>query len=304
MNHALLLLTCLLAAPALAKVQVVATITDLGSLAAEAGGDLVEVTTLARSTQDPHFVDARHSLVLGLSKADLLVHVGMEMETGWLPTLLTSSRNGRIQVGAPGNLNCATLIQPLEVPAEKIERAMGDIHPGGNPHYTKDPRNAVPLVRGMAARLAAVDPDHAATYQQNAARFEARLREKLSGWEAALRPFRGTTVITFHRSWSYLSAWAGFEQVAFMEPKPGLPPSAQHVAQVLITARARKVPLVLQEDWYSAQASELVAQKSGARLVRVPGMVPEGQGYLDYVDRLVAAVTAALPAAAPPAAAR
>jgi zinc/manganese transport system substrate-binding protein len=301
MNHALLLWMCLFAAPALAKVRVVATITDLGALAAEAGGELVEVATLARSTQDPHFVDARHSLVLELARADLLVHVGMDLETGWLPTLLTSSRNGGIQAGAPGNLNCATLIQPLEVPAEKIERAMGDIHPGGNPHYTRDPRNAVALVRGMAARLAAVDPGHAAAYQQNAARFEARLREKLAGWEAALRPFRGTPVITFHRSWSYLSAWAGLEQVAFMEPKPGLPPSAQHVAQVLVTARARKVPLVLQEDWYSAQASELVAQKSGARLVRVPGLVPEGQSYLAYMDALLRAVTAALSGAGAPA---
>lgn len=301
MNKTLLALLCLLSAPALAKVKVVATITDLGALAAEAGGDLVEVTTLARSTQDPHFVDARHSLVLGLAKADLLVHVGMEMETGWLPTLLTSSRNGAIQVGAPGNLNCSTLIQPLEVPAEKIERAMGDIHPGGNPHYTKDPRNAVPLVRGMAARLAALDPANATAYGQNAARFEARLREKLVSWEAALRPYRGMPVITFHRSWSYLSAWAGLEQVAFMEPKPGLPPSAQHVAQVLLTARARRVPLILQEDWYTAQASELVAQKSGAKLVRVPGMVPEGQAYLPYMDGLVGAVAGALAQARAPA---
>jgi len=301
MNKTLLALLCLLSAPALAKVKVVATITDLGALAAEAGGDLVEVTTLARSTQDPHFVDARHSLVLGLAKADLLVHVGMDMETGWLPTLLTSSRNGAIQVGAPGNLNCATLIQPLEVPAEKIERAMGDIHPGGNPHYTKDPRNAVPLVRGMAARLAALDPANASAYGQNAARFEARLREKMVSWEAALRPYRGMPVITFHRSWSYLSAWAGLEQVAFMEPKPGLPPSAQHVAQVLVTARARKVPLILQEDWYTAQASELVAQKSGAKLVRVPGMVPEGQAYLPYMDGLVGAVAGALAQARAPA---
>jgi len=297
MNRHLLALLCLLSFAAEAKVKVVATLTDLGALAAEAGGDLVEVTTLARSTQDPHFVDARHSLVLGLAKADLLVHVGMDLETGWLPTLLTSSRNGRIQAGAPGNLNCATLIQPLEVPAERIERAMGDIHPGGNPHYTKDPRNAAPLVRGMAARLAALDPEHAAAYQQNAERFEARLREKLAAWEAALRPYRGTPVITFHRSFSYLSAWAGFEQVAFLEPKPGLPPSAQHIAQVLVTARTRKVPLILQEDWYSAQASELVAQKSGAKLVRVPGLAPEGQPYLAYMDGVVGAVTGALAAA-------
>jgi zinc/manganese transport system substrate-binding protein len=291
---AVVLLGCLLAAGAEAKVKVTATLTDLGSLAQEAGGDLVEVTTLARSTQDPHFVDARHSLVLGLAHADVLLHVGMELETGWLPTLLTSSRNGRIQPGAVGNLNCATLIQPLEVPAEKIERAMGDIHPGGNPHYTKDPRNAVLLVRGIAARLSAVDPAHAAEYQRNVERFEAALKPKLAAWEAALAPFKGTPVVTFHRSWSYLSSWAGFEQVAFMEPKPGLPPSAQHLAQVLVVARTRKVPLILQEQWYSAQGSELVAQKSGAKLVRVPGLVPEGQGYVAYMDGVVSAVVEAL----------
>ncbi|MEN9798644.1 MAG: hypothetical protein RL653_2340 [Pseudomonadota bacterium] len=279
-----------------AKVKVVATVTDLGALAREAGGELVEVSTLARSTQDPHFVDARHSLVLGLAQADLLLHLGMDMETGWLPTLLTSSRNGRVQPGAPGNLNCGTLVQPLEVPLEKIERAMGDIHPGGNPHYTKDPRNARLLVRGIAARLAVVDPAHAADYQRNVERFEAALGPKLAAWEAALAPFKGAPIITFHRSWSYLSAWAGFEQVAFMEPKPGLPPSAQHLAQVLVVARTRKVPLILQEQWYSAQGSELVAEKSGAKLVRVPGLVPEEQGYLAYMDGVVSAVVGALQA--------
>lgn len=288
---------CLLAlssSVAHAKVKVVATVSDLGALAEAAGGKRVEVTTLARSTQDPHFVDARHSLIISLANADLLLHVGMDMEAGWLPTLLTSSRNGAIQAGGPGNLNCAILIRPLEVPQEKIERAMGDLHPGGNPHYTKDPRNALLIVRGVAARLAQLDPEHAAEYEANAAKFEAELKTKAAEWLTLLAPFKDKPIITFHRSWSYLSDWSGIQVAGFMEPKPGLPPSLAHVAQVTMLARQRKVKVILQESWYSSQSSQYVADKSGAQLIQVPGAVPEGKRYIDYMDGLVKAVAAGL----------
>lgn len=297
MKRFLIAAACLLAltaAPAEAKLKVVATVADLGALAQEAGGDLVTVTTLARSTQDPHFVDARHNLIITLSNADLLLHVGMDLETGWLPTLLTSSRNGAIQPGAPGNLNCSTLIRPLEVPKEKIERAMGDLHPGGNPHYTKDPRGAVAIVKGVAARLAQLDGEHAAQYQANAEKFEKEMNAKAAEWLALLAPFKGQPIITFHRSFSYFVDWSGLVVAAYIEPKPGLPPSLSHVAQVTMTARQKKVKLIMQESWYSSQSSQIVAEKSGAKLVQVPGATPEGQRFTDYMDGLVKTVVAAL----------
>ncbi|MFL5320199.1 MAG: metal ABC transporter substrate-binding protein [Myxococcaceae bacterium] len=284
----------LFALAAQAKVNVVATVNDLGELVKEVGGDNVELTVLAKPTQDPHFVDAKHSLVISLARADLVVQMGMELEVGWLPTLLTSSRNGKIQVGSPGNLDCSTFIRPLDVPTVKIERSMGDIHPAGNPHYTKDPRNGIAIAKGIAARLSEIDPEHSNAYAANAAKFEASLNGKISEWQKAFAPYKAAPIITFHQSWKYFSDWAGLTEVAYMEPKPGLPPSAQHVAEVIVAGRQKHAKLILQEEWYSAQTSQLVADKTGAALVVVSGMVPEGQTYAQYLDSLVQKTTAAL----------
>ena len=284
----------LLGSTAEAKVNVVATLPDLGALAREVGGDNVSVKVLARSTQDPHFVDARPSLVLDASNADLLVLNGLELEVGWLPPILTNSRNEQIQPGHPGYLDASTLIDPLEVPREKIDRSMGDIHPSGNPHYTLDPRNGLVVARGIAERLETIDPQHAKAYQANLARFTQSLKERIAGWEKAFAPFKGTEVVTYHKSWIYFVEWAGFDEVAFVEPKPGLPPSAGHVAQVLGVIKRRKVPLILQEDWYPAASSEELARLGGARLVRVPGQTREGQSYADHIGQIVDGTVGAL----------
>jgi zinc/manganese transport system substrate-binding protein len=284
----------LLGSTAEAKVNVVATLPDLGALAREVGGDNVSVKVLARSTQDPHFVDARPSLVLDASNADLLVLNGLELEVGWLPPILTNSRNEQIQPGHPGYLDASTLIAPLEVPREKIDRSMGDIHPSGNPHYTLDPRNGLVVARGIAERLETIDPQHVKAYQANLARFTQSLKERIAGWEKAFAPFKGTEVITYHKSWIYFVEWAGFDEVAFVEPKPGLPPSAGHVAQVLGVIKRRKVPLILQEDWYPAASSEELARLGGARLVRVPGQTREGQSYADHIGQIVEETVGAL----------
>lgn len=294
MKRFVLAALCLFSLAASANVKVVASVNDLGALAKEAGGDKIDLQVLAKPTQDPHFVDAKHSLVIGLSNADLLLHMGMELEIGWLPTLLTASRNGKIQMGSPGNLDCSQFVKPLEIPTGAIDRSMGDIHPGGNPHYTKDPRNAVLIVKGIAARLAQLDPKNAETYAANAARFEKELTPKIAEWQKLLAPYKGAPIVTFHKSWLYFSQFAGLDQVGFMEPKPGLPPSAQHVTEVLLLARQKHVKIILQEEWYSAQTSQLVADKSGAILVEVPGMTLEGQTYAQYMDALVQKVAAAL----------
>lgn len=289
-----LVLGMLAALSASAKVKVVATLTDLGDIAKQVGGDQVDVTVLARSTQDPHFVDAKPSLVLDLAHANLLLLNGMELEVGWLPALMTASRNGEIQVGSPGYLDCSTLITPKEVPMQKLDRAMGDIHPGGNPHYTKDPRNALKVAEGIAARLAELDQPHAAAYKANAAKFESALKAKISAWESALAPYKGQPVVTYHKSWIYFVDWAGLTEVAFIEPKPGIPPNPAHVANVLTVIKQRNVPIILQEQWYSAATSELLARNSGATVVRVPGMTPENGTYIGEMDTLVSEVVKAL----------
>lgn len=277
-----------------AKTKVVATVADLGAIAREVGGDTVDVEVLARPTQDPHFVDPKPSLVLTLSRAQLLVLVGMELETGWLPTLLVGSRNAKLQQGAEGYFDASTVVAPLEVPKTKIDRSMGDIHPGGNPHYTKDPRNALRIAEALAERLKKIDPSTAAKVDQNLAAFRDALNARVTQWQAALKPFAGKPVVTFHKSWVYFTAFAGLVELAYVEPKPGIPPDPQHVVRVLGAMRSNKVPLILQEEWYSDKVTETLAAKANAKLVRVPGQTPDGKRYLDHVDGIVQAVVSAL----------
>jgi len=295
-----LLWMCLaLSLSAQAKVKVVATVGDLAAIAREVGGDAVEVELLAEPTQDPHFVDAKPSLVLKVSRADLLVLNGLGLEVGWLPTLLISSRNPRVQAGAEGHLDGSTLVNLKEVPVGKLDRAMGDIHPGGNPHYTKDPANAVALARGIAQRLAQLDPPNAEGYRRRGEAFAAEAQRRIAGWKQVLARFKGTPVVPYHKSWIYFTEFARLEEVAYVEPKPGLPPSSAQVATVLGVIRGRGVRLLLQEEWYPASTTELLARTSGAILVRVPGMTPRGGSYLDHFDSWVQATVKALGTAHP-----
>lgn len=284
----------LLGGSAEAKVNVVATTPDLGALARAVGGAQVDVKVLARSTQDPHFVDARPNLVLDVSNAHLLVLNGLDLEVGWLPTVITNSRNAQIQPGQPGYLDGSSLIEPKDVPREKLDRSMGDIHPGGNPHYTLNPRNGLVVAKGIAARLEALDPPNGKVYAANVAQLEKSLGALIAEWEKALAPYKGTDVVTYHKSWVYFVEWAGLDEVAFVEPKPGLPPSAGHVARVLAVIKQRKVPLILQEEWYPAATSEQLSRLGGARLVRVPGQTREGQSYGEHLGELVDATLRAL----------
>lgn len=283
-----LVVAMLVASGAQAKVRVVATVSDLGVIAREVGGDLVQVDILSKPTQDPHFVDAKPSLVLTVSRAQLLLLNGMELEIGWLPALLTSSRNAGVQPGNAGYLDCSALVTPREVPTQKLDRSMGDIHPGGNPHYSKDPRNAAAIADGIASRLAQLDPANAAKYQANAKKFSENLAAKIAEWKQQLAPYQGTPVVAYHKSWIYFTDFAKLVEVAFVEPKPGLQPSAAHVAAVMQVIRKQNVPIILQEEWYSAQTSELLASKTGAVLVRVPGMANENDTYAEAMGKIVA----------------
>jgi zinc/manganese transport system substrate-binding protein len=278
-----------------ADLRVAATVPDLAALAKAVGGDKVQVTALSLPTQDPHFVDARPNLALVLNRADLLLAVGSDLEVGWLPGLQTGARNARIQAGAPGYLECADHVRLLEVPTGRIDRSQGDIHGGGNPHYLFDPRQAKACAGAIAARMADLDPGNAAVYRANLAAFTRELERRRADWERRMAPYRGHKIITYHKSWSYLAEWLGLEVVANLEPKPGIPPSPRHVAQVIQLARAGRVRVILQEGFYPSRTGALVAARIDGVLVELPGGtdVRAGQSYLDHMEAMIARLEAA-----------
>ena len=278
-------------APALCKsLRVVATVGDLGAIAREVLGSAAELSVLARPTQDPHFVDARPSLILDLNRADAIVAMGLDYEIGWLPVLVRGARNPAIQLGGPGFIDASTMIPVLDVPVGKIDRSQGDIHPGGNPHYTLDPRNGVRIARGLAERFGRLDPAGRESYLRNAESFAKRIEAKTAEWERGAAPLRGAAIVTYHRSFIYLSAWLGLVEVDALEPKPGIPPSPSHVAQVIERIRERHVRAILQERWYPSSTGQVVAQQTGVHLVLLAGMTALGGSYIDHIDEIVRAV--------------
>jgi zinc/manganese transport system substrate-binding protein len=276
-------------ARARAELKVVATVPGLAAIAKEIAGSNASVKSLTRSSQDPHFADARPSLALDLNRADLLLAVGLELEVGWLPTLVNGARNAKILQGSPGYLDTSRFVELQEVHNQPVSRSMGDIHPGGNPHFLADPRAAGAVATGIAGRLAELDPSHAAAYKAGLAAFLGKLSVAQARWEKELAPLKGTPIIAYHKTWAYVASWIGLVQVGFLEPKPGIPPNPSHVAQLLTIGRERKVRAILQEEYYPDTTSKLVAQQIQAKLVRVPGGpdFQAGQSYLDYVDTMV-----------------
>jgi zinc/manganese transport system substrate-binding protein len=280
-----------------AKLRVVASVEVLADLSRQVGGDRLDVTSLSRGNQDPHFVDAKPSLVLALNKADALVYVGLDLEIGWLPPLVQQARNGRIQRGQPGNIDTSSSIRPEDVPNVPSDqlRALGDIHPLGNPHYWIPPKNARAVARLLAERFTALDAGGAATYKAELARFEARLTAKEKEWDAAAAPLRGTKVVTYHKSWSYVSRWLGLQEVGYIEPKPGIPPTASHTAQLVDLMKKSGVRLVIVESFYPSTMARFVADNGKARLVSLPsnvGATPAIKSYFDLVDAVIVALKA------------
>lgn len=282
-------LLCLLALPARADLNIVTTVPDLAALAKSIGGDKVSVTPLALPTQDPHFVDAKPNLALALNKADLLIAIGLDLEIGWLGTLQLGARNVRIQNGNPGFLDASQFVKVLEAPEVKVDRSQGDVHPGGNPHYLHDPRMTVAVARGIQARMAQLDAKNAATYQANLEKFITELEAARAGWEKRLAGLRGVPVVAYHKTTAYLADWLGFKNLAYLEPKPGIPPTPSHVAQVLTLGRQQKAQFVLQEEYYPDSTSKLVASKIPAALVIVPSGANfrGGETYVQRMERLV-----------------
>ena len=277
-----------------AELNVVASLPDFGAIAQAVGGKFVDVTTIARGSEDPHFVDARPSFVRILNKADLLIEGGANLETGWLPTLVTAARNSKIQGTGKGHLVLSRYVKLLDVPTTPVDRSMGDVHPTGNPHYWLDPRNGKVLAEKIGATLAELDPKNAAAYKGNVAQFNAKLDAKWPEWQKKLEPLRGAKVITYHKSYDYLASAFGFEVIAQLEPKPGIEPSATHITQLVQQAKQAGVKFVIVEPYRPRRAAEQVANAVGARVVVLPdktGSTAEAKDYISLFDSIVRMLT-------------
>jgi ABC-type Zn uptake system ZnuABC Zn-binding protein ZnuA len=286
-------------AQAQAALKVVTTTEDLASLVREVGGTRVQVDALARGYQDPHFVEAKPSFILKLNKADLLVAVGRELEIGWLPPLINQSRNAKIQPGAPGYLDASGNVRILEIPQGQITRAMGDVHPAGNPHYWLDPGNGRRVAQAIRDRLSQLDPAGASEYASRYADFDRRLAAAERRWEAAMAPYKGTKVVTYHRSWPNFAERFGLDVIGYVEPRPGIPPSPSHTLELIQEMKRQNVKLILVEPYFDTKTPDAVARETGAKVVVLLPSVGGEKGADDYiklfdvdVDKLVAAMTA------------
>ncbi len=275
-----------------AKLHVVGTLPDFADIATELGGDRVEAEALILGTEDPHFVDAKPSHVLRVNRADLLICIGLGLEGGWLPVLLTQSRNDKVQVGAAGYLDASAHIVAKDVPS-RADRAMGDVHGGGNPHYYTSPPEMLRVAHAIHDKLVELDPDGRGSYDERWRMFEEKFREREAAWKSALAPLVGTKVVVYHKSWVYLLDWLAFVEVGALEPKPGIPPSPSHVAALLGVVKDQHVRFVFQEIYHPDRLSKLFAEKAGAKLLVLPSMVGAAPGIKtvwDKWDRIVAEV--------------
>ena len=280
-----------------AAVKVVTTTEGLASLAREVGGDRVAVTSLSRGIQDPHFVDANPNLAVKLRQADLLVDVGLDLEIGWLPPLVNQSRNPNIQPNGPRRLTAASFVRVRDVPTGPVDRSMGDLHPGGNPHFISDPETVERVAAGMGAKLAEIDPANAGYYEQRTADFKRRLDADFARWKAIFAPLRGRKIVARHQTMSYFLAWTGLVAAAYLEPKPGITPPPSHLAEVVQIVQAQGVKAILVENYYDTKSADVVARHTKAKVVLIPGDVgglPDTDTYERYMDVLVKLISDAV----------
>jgi len=273
----------LVAAHAQAAINVVTATEDLASLTREVGGDRVKVESLSRGYQDPHFVEAKPSFVLKLHACQLLVAVGRELEIGWLPPLITQSRNAKIQRGAEGYLDASLTAEILEIPTGDITRAMGDVHPQGNPHYWLDPGNGRRIAQAIQAKLAQLSPADASYFASRYADFDKRLAEAEKRWEAMMAPYRGLKIVTYHRSWPNLCKRFGLEVIGYVEPRPGIPPSPSHTLDLIKEMKAKNVKILLVEPYFDLKTPNSIGRETGAKVLVMPPSVGGEKEITDYI---------------------
>lgn len=279
------------------KLNVVTTTTDLASLTREVGGDRVTVTALAKGYQDPHFVDPKPSYLTLLRNADLFEVVGLELEAGWLPPLLDQSRNPKIRPGASGYLDVSRGVEILDRPAGAVNRSMGDVHASGNPHYWLEPGNAIRIAIQISQRLSQLQPADAAYFAARLQDFKVRMNDANKRWTAALAPYRGAKIVTYHRSWPNFVRRYGLDVIGYVEPKPGVPPSPSHTFELIRLMKAEKVKVILVEPFFDLKTPNSIAERTGAKvLVMYPsvGGTPAVDDYFKLFDRNVAELVKAL----------
>ena len=287
----------LFALPAQAALRVFACEPEWGALAQELGGSLVDVSVATSALQDPHQIQAKPSLIARARNADLVVCTGAELEIGWLPVLLQQSGNAKVQSGQPGNFAAADYVRKLDVPSQP-DRSQGDVHAAGNPHIQTDPRNIALVATALGARLQQVDPAHASEYAQRQADFAQRWQQAIARWTALAAPLKGAPVVSQHKAFVYLYDWLGMKEVAVLEPKPGVEPTASHLQGVLSTLKGAPARMVLYAAYQDPRASEWLSTNAGIVAVKIPFTVGGSDGakdlfglFDDTLARLLAAGT-------------
>ena len=282
-----------------AELRIVTTMPEFAAVAQELGGEGVSVTSLTSATQDAHFIDAKPSFVLKLNQADLLIVNGLELEIGWIPTLITQARNPKVQPGQSGYLDASTLAAPiLEVPQGTIDRSMGDIHPGGNPHFSRDPKRMLNIIEGIAKRIISLQPESKTTVETNLSTVKTRVQEILAQHQkrwALLAPEQ-KQIVEYHKSWSYLFETLGVSVPIRLEPKPGVAPSPSHIAKVVKTMRSTKVTTLLQEIYLPERIMKTVAKMTKSTHLKVASGpdFKNGQTYSEYLAALLDTLYSAL----------
>jgi zinc/manganese transport system substrate-binding protein len=281
---AMVAVACVVSSPARAqgKLNVVATTEDLASIGGEIGGDKIAIDSIAKGYQDPHFVEAKPSFILKLQRADLLVVVGRELEIGWLPPLIQQSRNGKIQPGGDGYLDASIGASILEIPTGQITRAMGDVHPLGNPHYWLDPENGKAIGKEIADKLMQLRPNDRAYFQQRLADFTTRLDAAEKRWLAMMAPYKGTKVVTYHRSFPNFADRFGLDVIGYVEPRPGIPPSPSHTLDLIQEMKRQQIKIILMEPYFDEKTPNSIASQTGAKVLVMPPSVGGDKTVTDY----------------------
>ena len=274
---------------AFANLRVVTTTEDLRSITEYIGGDLISVSSIAKGTQDPHFVEAKPSYLVAVSRADLLIAIGLELESGWLPLLIRGARQPKLMPGEPGCLTVSEAITPMDIRTQ-ADRSQGDVHPLGNPHFMADPDRVLAVAELINKRLGELDPTHAKQFSENLAEFKTALSNKITKWKKKLAPYSGTKVVGYHMTFNYLFKYFGFELIGFLEPKPGIQPTAQHILKLIEIVKAQKAKLIVIESFFDPKPGETLAEKTQAKLVLIPAYVggdDKSKTYFDWMDHLV-----------------
>lgn len=273
------------------ELTIVASVSDLASLAEAIGGDRIEVKTLARGYMDPHYLEAKPSYARLMRKADLLIFIGLELEVGWLPRLIDTARNPKLRPGSEHLLEAATIIDEiLEVPEGSIDRSQGDIHPFGNPHFMLDPRKALSVAEAIAERLSRLDPEGRAVYEERLLHFRTRLESSIEEWEERARALQGIPVVAYHKQWEYLANWLGLDLVNYIENRPGIPPSPRHIESLISMMKDRDVRLVIGATFVDVDAMREVARRGSAEATVLPagvGGIDGTETYESFIDTIV-----------------